>query len=319
SSNTETDTELSMDGQPMEGRGNMGGPSERSFSCSYTDTVLTSDAGAPLRVRRSFDEIEGRSMVERRGEPVESEQDSAFEGLTLVLEEVDGEVQITVEDGDEPEPERLDGFGLTLMLDALLPEDDVEVGGTWEVEASAFETALAAGMAGRIMDRPAPPEGGEGRRGRGRRRGGEQGRGGDALARLFSGDFEWTVEATLTDRTEEFGGVECVVITLEAEMQGNVPERERTGGRRGGGGDAVRAPSTPAAGTVSVELEGELLWNTKQDFPARLTVTGTVESEERRSRETERGYFEMNRSSTTEVETTIEIAVPTGDDDESDD
>ncbi|MEL6712308.1 MAG: hypothetical protein AAFP86_00960, partial [Planctomycetota bacterium] len=219
------------------------------------------------------------------------------------------------------EPERLDGFGLTLMLDALLPEDDVETGGTWEVEASALESALAAGMSGRIMDRPAPPEGGEGRRGRGRRRGGPQGGGGDALARLFTDNFEWTVEATLTDRTEEFGGVECVVITLEAEMQGDVPERERGGGgRRGGGGDAVTAPVAPAAGTVRAELEGELLWNAKQDFPARLTVTGTVESQETRSRETERGYFEMNRSSTTEIETTIEIAVPADDEGgESDD
>jgi len=317
SATTTSEREMLVDGERREGRGGFGGGSERttSFSVAYTDEVVAADEGAPTKVRRAFEAASGGMEMEMRGEPVEIDLGSPFDGVTLMLSLEEGVVEATVEDGDAPDDtERLEGHALPLPLDGLLPSGEVAAGDSWDIEPDALKRALGAGLSAKLLDRPefggrGGGRGGEGRGGR--QRGGPRGGGmADAVSGLFRETMEWEVTGTLTDRTEEVEGRTCAVIEIEASMSGELPERQFGRGRDR---DRAAGPAAPAGrtalpeGTIEAELEGELLWDAANACPVRLTLTGEIESEDRMVRDTERGTFEINSSSETELEVTVSI------------
>lgn len=323
SATTTSEREMLVDGERREGRGGAGGPSERTstFSLAYTDEVVAADEGAPTQVRRAFEAASAGMEMEMRGEPVEMDLGSPFDGVTLLLSLEEGVVEATVEDGDAPEDtERLEGHSLTLPLDGLLPGDDVEAGDSWDIEPRALRSALGAGLTAKLIERPELGGGGGGQRGGegrgGRQRGGPRGGMGDAVSGLFGENMDWEITATLTERTEDVDGTSYAVIEIEATMSGALPEPQ-FGRRRGGGDRAVGAAREVAIalpeGTIEAELNGELLWDAEHSCPVRLTMTGEVESEQSTVRDTERGNFEINSSSSTELEVTVSVTPTKGD------
>ena len=312
---SKSETQMTMDGEPMDrgGRGGGGGATERTLSYTYTDTPLEVKDGAPTKVERTFDEVGGSLSMEMRGEPMDIEVESAFEGLTIVFTDKAGDVEAEVTDGDAPsDDERLAGHRLALPLDGLLPEDEVEAGGSWDIETDALLVALGLDLEAKLVDRPERGGGGEGRGGRGGggrggRSGGRSG-GGSALAPLATCD--WSTTATYTGETEEVDGVECVIIKIKAEVEGSV---ERSFGGRG----RDRAPLDLAAGTTPAsapqetdytgEFEGRLLWSLAQNRPVQFTFEGSFESEMEFERDTERGLMEITRDSETSVSITIDV------------
>jgi len=290
------------------GRGMGGGGSETLRTVVYTDTVLANDEGSPTKVSRAFDTAEG-SMTFGSGERAgERELESPLEGETLILElDEEGDVVAKMEDGSDPESSAmLEGHYLTLPLDAFLPEDaEVSSGDKWEPTGDDLKRVMLTDIEQALFPRPQMEEGGrEGREGRGGRRGGMGRGGGSGLS--FMRDAEWDATITYTDRTEDVDGVECVVLEVEFEAEGDLPER---GFGRGGDRELSLAPFDAAGAlvesTFEVTLEGTLCFSLEERRPVKLELEGEFTLDTITDRDTERGNFHMERT----VEGTIEHTV----------
>ena len=101
-SETTSERSMTMDGEPVEGRGG-GGPTTRStaFGFDHTDMITSVTDGAPMKLTREFGEVSASTSADRGGEAQEREMDSPFPGVKLVLESTDGEVEVTLDGEDE--------------------------------------------------------------------------------------------------------------------------------------------------------------------------------------------------------------------------
>ena len=263
------ESRFEIDGEEREGRGGGGGSTEeRRFVVQ--ERVLEADGGTPVKVRRGFETVEGETSMMLRDEEQTIDLESPFDGIVLELTSEDGGVSVEVVEGDEPDTEHFEGQHLTLTLDALLPDEEVEEGDTWSLENDALQHALLLDVQRHLFP-PAPRDEAEGERGRGGgggRRGGAR-RGGGALRLLSSADLSG--EAELVAASEDGDDGPVARIRFEAEAEG---EQEGGGGRggdrggRGGGGDG----ST----TITIALEGELVFALESGRPVSLEVEGTV-------------------------------------------
>jgi hypothetical protein len=282
--------EMTIDGEPAEGRGPGGGGSSLVRRSVVLDQVLAGAAGAPQQARRTFEALRDESRFSFGEEERTDEREFPLQGLVLALErDAEGEVTSELVEGSAPEDDALlEGHPLALPFDALLPADAIEAGAKWELDDAAVEAALASVLDARLFPAPPPDESGGGP---GERRGSGRGRGGPArdLATV-----EWTGKAELAALDEEHDGVACARIVLVLEGRGDLPEREM--GARGGRGFAfVPAGAAPAlAGTVTVRLEGELLIAREARRPLALELDGTLEVDSTSEREREGSTMTMH-------------------------
>ena len=290
------DQSMTVDGEPVEGRGGGGGgASEETRRVVFRDRVLQVADGAPVQVRRSFEAAEGEGLIEAGERELELPVESPFGGLVLELTDEDGSVQVEVVEGDEPDAASLEGHRLALPLDALLPEDASEVGDTWSLDSEAVKTALLLDLQPRLFPRPErePRAEGEGRGGGGRGRGGAGRGGGSAFGLLANADFEGEAELLALDEEGDDGPVARV--RLEATASGEVePNAEREGrGGAGGGGRGGRGGTSET--TYEIELEGELVFSLATRRPVSLTVEGSVGRSTERSFDRGERVMEMSR------------------------
>ena len=198
---TTTDFEMLRDGEPVD-RPFGGGEREEVRRVVTLDRVLAHEEGEPTLIRRTFEEVSSKLMMEFGGEPRERDFEGPLADVTLEIKVEDGEASATVAEGTEPDGEALVGHKPTLALDALLPPEGVEVGESWDIEGEALLTALGFDLEKALFPRPEPEGGrGEGRGGgRGRMR-----RGGSSTSRLFlAGD--WQGKATFASSDLDFVG-----------------------------------------------------------------------------------------------------------------
>jgi hypothetical protein len=315
----ETETSMERDGEPVDSRFGGGRNSSETRTVVMFDEVLEEKDGRPSRLSREFESIEGVSVSSRGDEERESERECPLSEVTLELTLKDGEVLAEVIDGSEPDDDALlEGHLMPLSLDALFPEDDVESGDSWDIEGDALIRALGLDIESALFPRPQRPEAGErgeGGGGRGDRRG-RGSRGGGGVKGYFT-NGEVDGEATLEADTEEWGGVECLVISIEAECTGEMPEREfgGGGGRGGGGGGVAVSPSSAIPeNSFEIELEGKLLFSVADKRPVYFEIEGTVGTES--LREMERGGSSMSFASIGDgtFKHTVEITVAGTDD-----
>lgn len=303
-----TDFSMERDGEPVEARGGRGGQgSSETRTVVMIDTVLEHGDGTPTKVRREFEAVSAKTVSEGRdGEEMENERECPLHEVTLELVLADGDVVAEVVEGSEPDDEALlEGHLLALGLDALLPEDDVEADDDWELDGEMLMRACGLDLDQALFPRPPRQERGEG--GEGRRGGGQRGqrgtRGGGASVTGFFENGDWEANATLEADTEEWEGLVCQVITIEAECTGELPEQERGGGGgggRGGGGGGAFLLSTPVIpeNSFEVELEGKLLFSVDEGRPVYFELEGTVMTDS--IREMNRGEMSMVMSTTRE-------------------
>jgi hypothetical protein len=307
-----TSFEMERDGEPVD-VGFGGGSSSEKRSVVMKDTVLAAEEGKPTRLRREFVEISGESLMSRGDQEVESERECPLSEVTLELTLEDGDVQVEVVDGSEPDDEAtLEGHQLALAIDALLPSEDVEAGDSWELDGELLTRAMMFDLESALYPRPQRSEDeAGGRGGRGGRGGMRGGRRGGSPARFFEAG-DWDAKATLSPDKEEHEGIECLVINIEAECSGSLPEPEGGfgGGRRGGGGRALSLPLAPAReNTFEVELEGKLYFDAAGGRPVHLELEGSIATES--NREMNRGESSMSISSSEEgtILYTVDLAV----------
>jgi len=310
-----TERQMERDGEPVESRFGGSGPTVDSRKIVMVDQALENEAGRPTKVRREFEELGGTMTMSRGDEERELEWTCPLDGVTLELALDDGEVVAEVVDGDEPDDDAvLEGHHLTLALDALLPEDEVEPGDDWEIDGEALVRALGLDIESKLFLPPQFEESadrGEGRGGRGQRRGGP--RGGDAGLRALFESGDWDGKATLKEGNEEIEGVACHVIAIEAECKGELPERE-FGGGRGGGGLAVGTTAPIPENSFEVELEGTLYFSVADGRPVSFELEGTISSES--YREMDRGEVTMTISTTGEGKLEYNVTIGVVDEDE---
>jgi len=306
------DFSMERDGEPVDVGADAGPATDSTRTVVMIDTVLEEKDGVPTLVQREFEEISARATMMMRGEESEIEQECPLAGVTLELSLDGEEVTADVLEGSEPDDDRLlEDHAMTVALDALLPEMEVEPGDSWEISREDLGRALGFDMDPVLFPRPERDEreAGDDERG-GRRRGGRGARGGAPGAGRYFSIGDWDVEATLGDETEVYDGQVCYVIAIEAEGSGGVPERGEGGRGRGRGGRAMELASStlPLEGTFEAQLEGDLYFSVAGRHPVHFEMEG--EFIVNMQREMERRGSSMSMSSTQEglLEYSVEIS-----------
>jgi hypothetical protein len=291
-----TDMSIEVDGEPMEGREFGGSGSSAEKRVVYVDRVLERDGSAPSKVHRSFEEIEGTSVMSLGENDMESSNSTPLAGVTLEITEEDGEVTVEVIEGDAPDDDTLlEGHLPGLALDALLPDEEVDVDDAWDLDSDAVLRALGLDVERALFAPPArdDEEGGGGGRGGGRRWGGRRGGGGFPMSRV-----EWEGSATLAAVDEELDGVACVRIHVEIESSGELeePERGGGGGGRGRAFDPTAASATALETTYNVTLKGDLWFSAELGMPLRLEIEGENSVESVTERERNESVLRISRT-----------------------
>jgi hypothetical protein len=272
-----TTMEMERDGEPVDNsRFGGGSSSSQTRHLVVHDKVVAHEGTRPTKVKRAFQEVDGKFSFTAGDEEMTRENDSPLKGVTLEIEgAADGETTAKVVDGDAPPDASLKGHHLELALDALLPEKDVDAGASWTLEKDQVRRALGLDLDAAIFPPPeaeeseAPDEGGGGRR-RGFRFGGG---GGNLL-----GTAEWEGKATLTSESEEQDGVACHVIQIELEAKGELPDPPQGGGRRGGR-VALEPEASAFESTYELKLSGKLYFAKSDKRPVLLDLEGTARTE----------------------------------------
>lgn len=144
---------LTMDGEevPAEFLGEFQIDMEHEETCVLTDTFGTVAAGRPDRLRRTFDELSGSEHVrfssEAGEENDEKEYESELEGKCVVFswnEDAQG-FDSAFEGASEGDVDLLEALDEDMDLRRFLPEESVEVGDTWQIDAKALGCVLDPG------------------------------------------------------------------------------------------------------------------------------------------------------------------------------
>lgn len=270
----DSETKMERDGQPVEGRGGMGGSSsDTEYKEVIVDQYVDADGAKPAKVKRHFEELGGTRSMSFGEEERSSDIESPIEGLVVMLSGDDGDVTAEVVDGKKPEDEKaFEKQRLALFIDGALPGKDVEEGASWDLTKEQVLSILHLDTQ-RGLYPPPPREGGEGGGEGGRPRGGRMGGGGGDLQLLLGAD--WKGKAKLAEAEEEVGGVKCAVIELEFTASGELPMPEmRAGGRR----ERMFAPEFELAlgNSYEIELEGKLAFDLAAKRPQSLTIEGKL-------------------------------------------
>jgi len=268
--------EIERDGEPVDMPGG-GASTEATRTEVHVDRVVEAAQGRPTKVRRSFEEVGGKSAFSMGDNSGETPIESPLAGVTLeIVRDSEGEIETTVVEGTKPSQDgALENHVPGLFLDGLLPEGEIEEGAQWDLAKDAIHRAFRLDVERALYARPERPEGGGGEGGRGGRRGGM--RGGDSSGMLALA--EWTGHAKLVSLGEDVGGTTCAVIEIVAEASGEMPMPEMGGGRRrdrvsGAGIEAVLAENT-----YEIKLKGKLCFAVKAQRPLSFEVEGSLKNE----------------------------------------
>ena len=240
------------DGREIDRGGRAGGfNSETRKRVAYVDLVRDVEGGAPVRLERTLEVLEGEGTLGTRKVVLEA----PLAGKRLLLQ--------SSEDGVRAEPlecvveddSLLQGHALSLPIDALLPGAEVARGVEWELEdGEALLEALGLDVDPKYFLAPRAELGGGGRDG-------DVGRRLDGDERVLL-EADWKVTLVLAEETEEHRGEEALVVRLSAEGAGERSTAEGASGR-------TRTTST-------ILLRGKLLFSPKSRRPVRFEVEGEI-------------------------------------------
>ncbi len=266
------DLEMVIDGEQRDGRGG-NQPSEVTLAVVHTDETVEAEEGLPARVVRTFERLDHEVLQAMGDEEVQEERDSPFEDLVLELGfDEDGELELDVVEGSEPESELLEGHVMQLSVDGLLEGAEFEADATWSLGDEAIRRALTLDLELLLFPAPEPDQDASGGGGRG---GGW--RGGRGPQSLTEAEAEWEGEARIEDLEGDYEGMEVAVIELEFNSEGDLPERQGGGGGGGAGGQrSLALPALLRDNTFNYELTGTLYFSMEQQRPVALEVEGTI-------------------------------------------
>jgi len=297
---------MERDGEPVEPRGGMGGGMTSERVVAYVDTVKAVQDGAPQKVARHFEEVESSGSFGSGEFQRDFDQESPLVDQTMILARDGDEIAVELESGAPENPEVLKGHHLELPLDALLPGREVAPGETWEPEGADLLEAMILDVESSLFPRPTEEEGGGPGGGRG---GFRSGRGGGRGIAFFS-TAEWEIKAKLAESREAVDGLECAVIELTAEAEGDLPEPSFGRGRdRFSLGHSLHPWRVLGAAdnTFEVALEGKLYFSVEKKRPVKLELEGEFTLETGFEREGDGVSMSMSRTDEGQIELSLSI------------
>ncbi|MCP3917931.1 MAG: hypothetical protein GY711_20485 [bacterium] len=217
---------------------------------TITDEYIAVEGGRATQLRRTYDELTTLSTQEISGPEIESDAEpekgeSELEGTTVLFQwsEDDEEYAVEFSGDDEGDEELLEDLDADADLTWFLPDDEVDVGDSWELEASVFALLSSPGGDSKV-ERPGDDDTE------------------DAFGEQFDENLSGDVTCTLSEIEE---GV--AVIRIEMELETTVEEEDDMGGEEAD----VTSTSTYS---FTFELEGELRWNVEANHADGLSLSG---------------------------------------------
>jgi hypothetical protein len=295
----ESTVEMLRDGQASE-RGGGGMSWETLRKEVHVDKVVEAKDGKPTKVHRSFEKVSGKTSSSRGGA---SDLESPLDGVTLEIKRGGDKVEVSAVEGKTPDAKCLEGHRPEIFLDGLLPEGDVKVDSSWDLEGEAIKRALRLDVVQALYP-PAEREEQGGQEGGGRGRGGRMGGGAGAE---FLQHADWKGKGKLISTDKDVDGKTCAVVELKIEASGDLPEPD-IGGRRGGRSyDPETGAVSATKSTYEITLEGKLVFAIKEQRPVSLELEGTAKTDT--SRESTRDEHTFKVHAATEGQLTFKVGV----------
>lgn len=293
-SNEIVEMSMERDGEPVDMPG-VGGGSETTYTMVLVDELIESKDNTPKKLKRHFEKVGGKMSMSMGDQSNESEIESPFEGAVVVMDASGEEIKFEFESGSEPDHEEaLKNHALTLAIDGLLPDGEVEKDATWDLEKDDIIAALGLNMT-RTYFPPPQREGGGGGGGEG---GGGRGRGMRGMGRMGSGPLgqaDWEGKAKLISLDEELDGEKVAKIEIKIEAKGSIEDQQ------GGGGGRRQRMLEPNAAlpetTYSAEGEGFLYYSVAEKRPVKLELEGKNTTETNREMTRQESTMKMHSKS----------------------
>lgn len=272
------DAEVLMGGQPAPiGEAEMA--MESTLSITVSDTYGPMADGQLEKLSRTFDSIGHETemdMTMGMAQEMAVEGTSPLEGKTVefVWNEKDGEYEITFAEGEEGEPEDLEGLDIEMDLTGLLPDEDISVGESYEIDTMALAQIISPG------GDPAFEMEVDGSAGGGPVPGADPGQMGD-----FSAFFQDTLEGDASGKLVEIrdaDGVKVAVIELEFDVTGSADLTEMVAESMQNNDELPPGVSMDVDRmemAMTYEAKGELLWNLDAGHVHSLEIEGDATTE----------------------------------------
>lgn len=254
---------LEVDGQQID-PSMMGGDITASAKIARSVTVLDEYVaiadGRPTKLRRNYEALEGQVDLEGSagGESgtEQTEMESDLVGTTVVWSwnPTTSAFDRSFEGSAKADAKRLENLTEDMDLRALLPEGEVEVGASWEIDAKALSDLL---WAGGMVEKPAEDGADEGPDF-------EELFGDVSPEELLAQIFAGKVKATYAG-SSEVEGRKIGRVTLEAKVESDTDFAELIGraieAMAAESGEDVQVDMNTASVAVRYDGEGELLWD----------------------------------------------------------
>ncbi len=272
------DAEVLMGGQPAP-------IGEAEMTMESTQTITVTDTYGPMadgqleKLSRTFDSIGMETQMDMTmgmAQEMAGEGSSPLEGKTVEFEwnEKDGDYEITFAKDEEGEPEELEGLDIEMDLTGLVPDEDISVGESYEIDTMALAQILSPGgdlaleleMDGSAGGGPVP--------------GADPGQMGD-----FSAFFEDTLDGDASGKLAEIrdaDGVKVAVIEIEFDVAATADMTEMVAENMQNNDELPPGVSMDVDRmemAMTYEGTGELLWNLDAGHVHSLKIEGEVTTE----------------------------------------
>lgn len=221
---------------------------------TFTDEYLAVEGGRATKVARTFDELSDSSsqtvsLPDGEGGEDSREGESELTGTTVVFTWDEDEEEYSAEFGEDEEADEdlLEDLEGDADFVFMLPGEEVEVGDSWELEASAF-TMISSPSGDLKIDSEEDDD--------------DDGEFGEQFEDNLSGDFEVTLEE-IEDGVAKmtFEGV----VETEIEMEREAPEEAP---------DGLEFSQTYE---FSFDVSGTLLWDMERGIATSMELEADVE------------------------------------------
>lgn len=256
----ETEISVELDGESVGEQA----PPDVQYEMSETESIAFTDRfevadGRIVGIRRSFATIGTRyveSVVDPAGEEFtdESDGESELEGSVVLFrwdEDEEAYEASFAEESEDLDEDLLEGLDAEAHLAGYLPEGEVEVGDSWEVDVSAFVSMINLSGSLKVVQE-----------------GEEESADDSDYGQQFDENLTGEITATLQELRAGDGG-RLAVISIESEMSTvittvtEVEEGEASG-------------TEEDEHTFEFELEGEIVWDLAEKRLSSVSLAGDL-------------------------------------------
>lgn len=233
---------MRIDGEDLEPSEQPDYTSEWTETIAVTDEILGVEDGRPTDLKRTFDDLSQESTDTVGDDEVERSLSSDLEGETVrfTWDDDDEEYHVELVDEDSDlDPDVLQWLSEDMDLLGVLPDDEVEVGDSWEIDESVYLPLMwPSGLVGFHAEDEDAPDADDNERNQ-----------------QTIDNLEAEGTATFEEVREDEDGRRLAVLSIELSI---TTSTSRTREDEGPEGESVEVTVDEE---IERELEGEILWD----------------------------------------------------------